>query len=97
MWQDCETRIPLKINRKNDKWVFLTKCYVILTLWWLYLCFSDLTSAIDDETILFVMGDHGMTISGDHGGDSKDEVMAGLFVYSKKRLFTISVSFYCEL
>ena len=42
------------------------------------------------------MGDHGMTISGDHGGDSKDEVMAGLFVYSKKRLFTISVSFYCN-
>ena len=43
------------------------------------------------------MGDHGMTISGDHGGDSKDEVMAALFVYSKKRLFTKSVSFYREL
>lgn len=50
-------------------------------------CFSDLTEAIDEETVVFVMGDHGMTRSGDHGGDSKDEVMAGLFVYSKKGLF----------
>ena len=33
------------------------------------------------------MGDHGMTRSGDHGGDSKDEVMAGLLIYSKKDLF----------
>lgn len=33
------------------------------------------------------MGDHGMTRSGDHGGDSKDEVMAGLFIYTKKELF----------
>jgi len=49
---------------------------------------SDLTSALDDDTILFVMGDHGMTISGDHGGDSDDEVMAGLFTYSKKQLFS---------
>ena len=28
-----------------------------------------------------------MTRSGDHGGDSKDEVMAGLFIYTKKKLF----------
>ncbi|XP_066924304.1 GPI ethanolamine phosphate transferase 3-like [Clytia hemisphaerica] len=48
---------------------------------------KDLTETMDEETILFVMGDHGMTRSGDHGGDSKDEVMAGLFVYSKKGLF----------
>ena len=47
----------------------------------------DLTETMDEETILFVMGDHGMTRSGDHGGDSRDEVMAGLFVYSKKGLF----------
>ena len=43
---------------------------------------------MDNDTVLFVMGDHGMTRSGDHGGDSKDEVMAGLFAYSKKGLFT---------
>jgi phosphatidylinositol glycan class O len=27
-----------------------------------------------DDCVLFVMGDHGMTMSGDHGGDSHDEV-----------------------
>lgn len=50
--------------------------------------FSDLTKSIDDDTVLFVMGDHGMTMSGDHGGDSADEVMAGLFAYSKKQIFS---------
>ncbi|XP_057302946.1 GPI ethanolamine phosphate transferase 3-like [Hydractinia symbiolongicarpus] len=50
----------------------------------------DLVENIDDETLLLVMGDHGMTISGDHGGDSQDEVMAGLFAYSKKKLFSSS-------
>ena len=34
------------------------------------------------ESLLLVMGDHGMTRSGDHGGDSPDEVTAGLFAYS---------------
>ena len=34
-----------------------------------------------------VFGDHGMTKSGDHGGDSEDEVHAGLFVYSPTKLF----------
>ncbi|XP_065672440.1 GPI ethanolamine phosphate transferase 3 isoform X2 [Hydra vulgaris] len=48
---------------------------------------SDLTGNIDNDTILFVMGDHGMTITGDHGGDSGDEVMAGLFAYSKRSIF----------
>lgn len=35
-----------------------------------------------DDTVLFVLGDHGMTRTGDHGGDSGDEVDAALFVYS---------------
>ncbi|PFX20099.1 GPI ethanolamine phosphate transferase 3 [Stylophora pistillata] len=39
---------------------------------------------LDDDTILFVMGDHGMTRTGDHGGDSDDEVDAALFIYSTK-------------
>ena len=34
------------------------------------------------DTVLFVFGDHGMTSSGDHGGDSDSEVTAGMFVYS---------------
>jgi len=37
---------------------------------------------------LFVLGDHGMTTTGDHGGDSSDEVDAALFVYSKAKLIT---------
>lgn len=41
---------------------------------------------MDSETVLFVLGDHGMTQSGDHGGDSGDEVSAGLFVYSPAEL-----------
>lgn len=34
------------------------------------------------DTVLLVFGDHGMTSSGDHGGDSEAELTAGLFVYS---------------
>ena len=26
------------------------------------------------DCVLFVMGDHGMTMSGDHGGDSRDPI-----------------------
>ncbi|XP_022102977.1 GPI ethanolamine phosphate transferase 3-like isoform X2 [Acanthaster planci] len=37
---------------------------------------------LDDDTVLFVLGDHGMTRTGDHGGDSKDEIAAALFIYS---------------
>uniref|UniRef100_A0A914D243 GPI ethanolamine phosphate transferase 3 n=1 Tax=Acrobeloides nanus TaxID=290746 RepID=A0A914D243_9BILA len=44
----------------------------------------NLTNLIDDDTILFVMGDHGMTKSGDHGGDSALEMDAALFVFSNK-------------
>ena len=43
--------------------------------------------ALDNDTIMMVFGDHGMTKSGDHGGDSEDEIHAGLFVYSPKKLF----------
>ncbi|ESO07820.1 hypothetical protein HELRODRAFT_130545, partial [Helobdella robusta] len=43
----------------------------------------NITESLNNDTILFVMGDHGMTKTGDHGGDSDEEVDAGLFVYSK--------------
>ena len=39
-----------------------------------------------NDTLLIVMGDHGMTRTGDHGGDSPDELNAALFVYSPKQL-----------
>jgi phosphatidylinositol glycan class O len=40
---------------------------------------------LDNSTLLFVMGDHGMTPNGDHGGDSTQEMNAVLFAYSKQR------------
>lgn len=39
--------------------------------------------AIDDDTLLVVMGDHGMDSTGNHGGESDDEVEAALWMYSK--------------
>ena len=35
------------------------------------------------DTLVIVMGDHGMDKKGDHGGDSFQEMNAGLFFYSK--------------
>ena len=42
---------------------------------------------LDDNTLLVVMGDHGMDVKGDHGGESDDEVEAALWMYSKKGVF----------
>ena len=42
---------------------------------------------MDNDTTLLVMGDHGMTVSGDHGGESDDETNALLFAYSKQHKF----------
>ena len=42
---------------------------------------------IDDNTLLVVMGDHGMDVKGDHGGESDDEIEAALWMYSKKGAF----------
>ncbi|SCV00875.1 LANO_0F09010g1_1 [Lachancea nothofagi CBS 11611] len=39
---------------------------------------------IDEETLFIVMGDHGMDHTGNHGGDSKAELEAALWLYSKK-------------
>ncbi|PHH80226.1 hypothetical protein CDD80_2427 [Ophiocordyceps camponoti-rufipedis] len=44
-------------------------------------------AAIDDDTLLVVMGDHGMDAKGDHGGESDDEVEAALWMYSKRPAF----------
>lgn len=47
----------------------------------------DVMNAIDDDTLLVVLGDHGMDSKGDHGGESDDEVEAALWMYSKKPTF----------
>jgi phosphatidylinositol glycan class O len=42
---------------------------------------------ISDDTLLVVFGDHGMDSTGNHGGESDDEIEAALFMYSKKEHF----------
>ncbi|KAJ1994403.1 mannose-ethanolamine phosphotransferase gpi13 [Coemansia spiralis] len=39
----------------------------------------------EKSTALFVFGDHGMDLKGDHGGDSPREVDAALWIYSNKK------------
>ncbi|XP_006814141.1 GPI ethanolamine phosphate transferase 3, catalytic subunit-like [Saccoglossus kowalevskii] len=46
----------------------------------------SVVETISNETVLFIFGDHGMTSTGDHGGDSADELSAALFVYSPSQL-----------
>jgi phosphatidylinositol glycan class O len=48
---------------------------------------QQLVETIDDQTLLIVMGDHGMDSKGDHGGESDDEIEAALWMYSKKPVF----------
>jgi phosphatidylinositol glycan class O len=38
---------------------------------------------MDDDTIMIVFGDHGMTDSGGHGGETKGELRTIMFAYSK--------------
>ncbi|KAI9793352.1 MAG: mannose-ethanolamine phosphotransferase gpi13 [Peltula sp. TS41687] len=47
----------------------------------------DIITVLDDSTLLVVMGDHGMDVKGDHGGESDDEVQAAIWMYSKKGIF----------
>ena len=35
---------------------------------------------------MLLLGDHGMTATGDHGGDSENELNAALFVYSERSI-----------
>ncbi|KAJ9576014.1 hypothetical protein L9F63_007114, partial [Diploptera punctata] len=49
----------------------------------------SVVDTIDDDTMLFVIGDHGMTNSGDHGGDSEGEITAAMFVFSSRPLLSI--------
>ncbi|KAL6939101.1 hypothetical protein ACO0OL_000725 [Hanseniaspora opuntiae] len=45
---------------------------------------NDILPQIDDDTVLYIFGDHGMDHTGNHGGDSKDEIDTTLFVYSPR-------------
>ena len=48
---------------------------------------EHIVSKMDDSTILFVMGDHGMTEDGNHGGATIEETKTILFAHSKKKNF----------
>ncbi|MCJ1462519.1 mannose-ethanolamine phosphotransferase gpi13 [Pseudocyphellaria aurata] len=47
----------------------------------------EIIALLGPDTLLVVMGDHGMDAKGDHGGESDDEVEAALWMYSKKGIF----------
>lgn len=46
---------------------------------------QKIVDRLDDDTLLIVMGDHGMDSKGDHGGDSFSEVSSALWLYSKTK------------
>lgn len=49
--------------------------------------FRRMIETLDNDTLLVVMGDHGMDTKGDHGGESDNEIEAALWMYSKKGVF----------
>ena len=46
---------------------------------------TKVIKSMDDKTLLVIIGDHGMDSTGNHGGDSKDELESTLFMYSKSK------------
>lgn len=44
---------------------------------------QTVVDALDNDTLLVIMGDHGMTYDGNHGGATYEEVSAALFMYTK--------------
>ncbi|KIJ58598.1 hypothetical protein HYDPIDRAFT_102314 [Hydnomerulius pinastri MD-312] len=44
---------------------------------------ADVVSALDEDTLLVLLGDHGMDRTGNHGGDSILETMSAVWIYSK--------------
>ena len=43
---------------------------------------QEIVDTIEDDTLLAVFGDHGMTSHGDHGGSTEAEIASSLFLYS---------------
>ncbi len=46
---------------------------------------EEIIKKMDNSTILFVMGDHGMTEDGNHGGATAEETKTILFSFAKKK------------
>ncbi|KAG9305901.1 hypothetical protein G9A89_016553 [Geosiphon pyriformis] len=51
----------------------------------------NVVDSLDADTLLLVMGDHGMDSKGNHGGDSRDELESALLMYSKREFFDLKV------
>ncbi|GFN13174.1 hypothetical protein AtubIFM55763_010459 [Aspergillus tubingensis] len=49
----------------------------------------EVMESVDDETLLVVMGDHGMDENGNHGGEGVDEVRAALWLYSSREVWGV--------
>ncbi|KAG7665383.1 GPI13 [[Candida] subhashii] len=49
---------------------------------------KQVINELDDDTLLIIIGDHGMDSTGNHGGDAPDELESTLFMYSKTGQFT---------
>ncbi|BCS01147.1 mannose-ethanolamine phosphotransferase gpi13 [Aspergillus luchuensis] len=49
----------------------------------------EVMERVDDETLLVVMGDHGMDENGNHGGEAADEVRAALWLYSTREVWGV--------
>ncbi|XP_022911798.2 GPI ethanolamine phosphate transferase 3 [Onthophagus taurus] len=47
---------------------------------------GKLIAELPDDVILMVIGDHGMTTTGDHGGETDMEILSTLFIHSKFQL-----------
>ncbi|KII84903.1 hypothetical protein PLICRDRAFT_345660 [Plicaturopsis crispa FD-325 SS-3] len=44
---------------------------------------KEVIALLDDDTLLVLIGDHGMDRTGDHGGDAVLETSSGVWIYSK--------------
>ncbi|GAB1201864.1 hypothetical protein APSETT445_000456 [Aspergillus pseudonomiae] len=47
----------------------------------------EVVNSIDENTLLVVLGDHGMDEHGNHGGETENEVQAALWMYTRRKHF----------
>ncbi|KAE8401794.1 alkaline-phosphatase-like protein [Aspergillus pseudonomiae] len=48
---------------------------------------GEVVNSIDENTLLVVLGDHGMDEHGNHGGETENEVQAALWMYTRRKHF----------
>ncbi|QMW43095.1 hypothetical protein G4B11_006465 [Aspergillus flavus] len=48
---------------------------------------TEVVNSIDENTLLVVLGDHGMDKHGNHGGETENEVQATLWMYTQRKYF----------